>query len=111
MNRIDIKALSTNQIYMGVKKRSYHYKKYEKLMLTLLPDGVEIPEGKLKIEYLFGYSSMASDVDNGIKAAQDIISKFYGFNDNRIYEVHARKVKVKKGDEYIKFKISQYEEN
>jgi hypothetical protein len=32
--------------------------------------------------------SMASDYDNPVKIFQDVLSKKYGFNDNRIFAGH-----------------------
>jgi hypothetical protein len=37
----------------------------------------------------------------------DVLAKKYGFNDNRIYRGVIEKEVVKKGDEYIRFKISK----
>lgn len=48
---------------------------------------------------------MLSDFDNPIKPFQDVLQAKYGFNDSRIVEAVVRKVKTKKGQEYIKFAI------
>jgi hypothetical protein len=40
---------------------------------------------------------------------QDTISKKYNFNDNLIYRAFIEKVDVKKGEEYIEFKVEEYE--
>jgi hypothetical protein len=36
--------------------------------------------------------SMASDYDNPVKIFQDVLSKKYGFNDNRIFAGHQYKI-------------------
>jgi hypothetical protein len=51
---------------------------------------MDIPEGRLEITFHFGMS-MASDYDNPVKIFQDVLSKKYGFNDNRIF---AHKIKL-----------------
>ena len=48
-------------------------------------------------------------MDNPIKPFTDCLQKKYGFNDNRIIEAHIKKVKVKKGEEYIKFELRELE--
>jgi len=108
--KIQIKAFSTNRMYRGVKKKSYDYLKWQKIMLESLTD-MEIPEGQLALTVEVGLSSMGGDLDNFAgKAFIDTLSKRYGFNDNRLYSISMSKVKVKKGQEYIKFKISKYED-
>jgi len=74
--------------------------------MALLPP-YEIPDGPLSITLEWGFSSAASDWDNPIKPFQDILQKRYGFNDSRVMEAYVKKVKVKKGDEYIIWNITQ----
>lgn len=74
----------------------------------MLPRAV-IPKGKLSVTYVFGVSSKAADIDNGVKTFQDIIAEYYEFNDNVIYELHVKKEDVKKGEEFIEFEITHYE--
>ena len=71
----------------------------------MLPKGFTIPSGKLKLDIEYGFSSRASDLDNPCKLFIDILQKKYGFNDKNIYELNQRKTIVKKGDEFIKYKI------
>ncbi len=108
MIKINIKPLSVNQSYKGRKFKTKEYTVYSKILSHLLPK-LKVPDGKLKIEYVFGFSSSGADADNCIKPAQDLISKKYGFNDNRIYELTVKKVIVKKGDEYLSFEITSLE--
>ena len=63
------------------------------------------------IEIVFGFSSKASDVDNCCKVLIDSIATHYGFNDKLIYKMIVEKEIVKKGQEYIKFKLYNVEIN
>jgi Holliday junction resolvase RusA-like endonuclease len=108
MIKIGIKPLSVNQAWKGKRYKTEQYKKYEFALLLLLPEKLTIPVGPLKLYYEFGFSSAASDNDNPVKPLQDIISKKYKFNDNRIFETLIRKTKVKKGAEYLTFEISPF---
>jgi len=104
--RIDIKPLSVNQCWQGKRFKTPKYKGYEKEMLLLLPK-IDIPNPPFKVYYEFGFSSANSDLDNPIKPLQDILQKRYDFNDKDIFEIAAKKVKVKKGDEYLIFEIKK----
>lgn len=105
MVKVNIKPLSVNSCYTGRRFKNDAYKKYERLVLLMLPN-IVIPEGNLKISFVFGLSSLSADWDNSVKICQDIISKKYGFNDKRIHEGHVIKKKVPKGDEYFEFEIT-----
>ena len=102
--RINIKPLSVNKVFQGRRFRTKEYDIYEMQVKRLLPK-IELPKGNLSIKYVVGYSNKASDIDNCIKPFQDILSKFYGFNDNLIYHVEIDKVIVSKGSEFIEFDI------
>lgn len=106
--RINIKPLSVNEAWKGKRFKTDKYKVYEKVLVYMLPK-LEIPKGKLKIEFKFGFSSKASDWDNPVKPIQDILQKKYGFNDNRIYEARVIKEIVPKGKEFFEFKITELE--
>jgi len=108
MIKIQIKPLSVNEATLGAKVKSPKYRVYEKTLSYLLPK-LKIPDGKIKIDYIFGFSSSGADADNCIKTSTDILSKKYGFNDNRIYELTVKKMLVKKGDEYLAFEITSLE--
>lgn len=103
--KIDIKPLSVNQCWQGRRFKTPNYKKFEKHVLMLLPNDLVIPSGRLKITLRWGFSSKASDWDNPIKPFQDILQKKYDFNDNRVFEATVKKEVVKKGKEFIYFKI------
>lgn len=104
MVKIDIKPLSVNEAYRGRRFSTPALKAYKELLTYCLPK-MKIPDGRLSVSYEFGVSSPRSDGDNLIKATQDIIAEKYGFNDNRIYEWHIKKVVVGKGEEYVGFSI------
>ena len=104
MVKIDIKPLSVNACWKGKRFKTPEYKKYERDMMLMLPK-IELPETPYEVYYEFGFSSASSDLDNPIKPLQDILQKRYGFNDKHIYLMTAKRVKVKKGDEYLKFEI------
>ena len=106
MKKLKIKAISVNKCWQGRRFKTTEYKEYEENVLTLLPK-LKIPEGELKVEITFGLSNRANDIDNGVKPFVDIMQKKYGFNDNRIYLMILKKEIVKKGKEFIKFKISK----
>ena len=67
---------------------------------------IKLPTPPYKVYYEFGLSNAQADYDNPIKPIQDILQKRYSFNDKDIYEANIKKVKVKKGEEYIKFEIT-----
>ncbi len=106
--RLSIKPLSVNECWQGKRFKTPKYKKYEKDVRSLLIP-IKIPNPPYKVNYTFGFSSAASDIDNPVKPFQDILSKEYGFNDKLIFEINVRRVKVKKGNEFIEFKIEHYE--
>ena len=108
MNRIQIKPLSVNQMYIGrrngTRVKSGKYRTWKKDILYMMPK-IKIPDPPYRIIYEFGFSSKGSDIDNAVKPFQDVLQEVYGFNDNKIHEFTARRVDVKKGQEYIKFDI------
>jgi len=55
----------------------------------------------LRVEFFFGFSNKASDLDNPVKLLMDIAQKKYGFDDKMVYEMNVRKCIVKKGEEFI----------
>jgi Holliday junction resolvase RusA-like endonuclease len=109
-NRIDIKPLSVNQAWKGRRQKTFKYLKYENDVLILLPR-IDLPEPPFCVFYEFGFSSIASDIDNPVKPFQDILQKKYKFDDKLIFEMHVVKKKVAKGKEYIKFKIEHLEQS
>lgn len=106
--RINIKPLSVNACYRGRRFKNDNYKAYETEMLLRLPP-FDVPQGKLKVIIIFGYSNKASDIDNGVKILLDILQKHGGFNDKEIYKLEVTKEITEKGKEFIDFKIESYE--
>ena len=103
--RQDIKLLSVNECWQGKRYKTKAYKAYEEELLYKLSKQI-IPNPPYRIKFEFGFSNSASDWDNPIKPLQDILQKKYNFNDKDIIEGKVRKLKVKKGSEYFKVKIS-----
>ena len=66
---------------------------------------MSVPDVPLKVSYVWGFSNMASDVDNSAKLMTDILQKRFGFNDKNIMEMNLKKEKTAKGEEFIKIKI------
>ena len=108
MIEIKIKPLTVNQCWAGRRFKTPAYREYEKELWYLLPNK-NIPQGKLTLRIMVGYSSRGSDIDNFLKPFLDLLQKKYVFNDNRIYKLVVEKEIVKKGEEFIKFEIKSYE--
>ena len=105
--KINEKPLSVNQAWQGKRFKTPAYKEYEKAMLLQMPPkNIELNQ-MLRVEFFFGFSNKASDIDNCLKPIIDIAQKKYGFNDKMIFELNVRKCIVKKGDEFIKMVIYQ----
>lgn len=104
MTRIEIKPMSVNALYRGRRFKTQAYAKYQEDLYTLLPP-VTIPDGKLSMHIIFGVSNPRSDVDNLAKGFIDGLQSRYGFNDRQIYELHMCKRVVKKGSEFVSFKV------
>jgi len=103
--RVNIKALSVNKCWQGKRFKTPEYKKYEKILMLMLPNNFVIPKGQFHLDVIFGLSSKLNDIDNGLKPFIDILQKKYGFNDRDIYKLTVEKIIVKKGAEFIDFKI------
>lgn len=102
--KLNIKPLSVNACWQGKRFKTKKYKAYEKELLLILPK-MKIPNPPYKIFFEFGFSSQLSDYDNPVKPLQDILQKKYKFDDRDIFEAEIKKVLVKKGKEYFKFKL------
>ena len=66
---------------------------------------MKLPQPPYRINLEYGFSNMASDVDNPTKPIVDILQKKYGFNDKHVMVMHLEKKIVSKGKEYIKIDI------
>ena len=108
MSRLDIKPLSVNQAWQGRRFKTEKYKKYIDEVLLLLPKNQYIPDCEISLYLAFGFSSKASDFDNPVKCFVDCLQKKYGFNDNKIKRCLIEVESVKKGGEFIDFRMSDY---
>ncbi len=105
-NRIDAKPMSVNACWQGKRFKTVAYKRYEALVMALLPP-LSVPNGLLSLTLCFGVSTVLCDVDNPVKPFVDILQKKYGFNDRYIMRLVVDKQIVKKGQEFIHFEIEQ----
>lgn len=102
--------MTVNQAWKGRRFKSDEYKSYIRVLtLKYLPKKIELPEPPYIIYFNFGFSSSLSDWDNPIKPFQDIIAAKYGFNDKLIKKGVVEIFDVKKGEEFIEFKIEHLE--
>ena len=106
--KIDVKPLSINSAFQGRRFKTPRYKAYEIEVMLKLPK-FKIPRAPYQIYLEFGFSSKLADWDNPVKLFVDILQKKYGFDDRDIYRAVVVKTIVKKGEEFIKFKIEQLE--
>jgi Holliday junction resolvase RusA-like endonuclease len=103
--KLNEKPLSINEAWQGKRFKTPAYKRYEEAMLLLMPKGKVDLEQMLRVEFFFGFSNKASDLDNPVKLLMDIAQKKYGFNDKNVFELNVRKCIVKKGEEFIQMGI------
>jgi Holliday junction resolvase RusA-like endonuclease len=102
--RIAIKPLSVNQCWQGKRFKTPKYKNYEKELMYRLP-ALKLPPAPYHLILKFGFSSKLADWDNPVKPFQDILQKRYNFDDRDIFKATVEKEIVKKGAEFIEFKI------
>jgi Holliday junction resolvase RusA-like endonuclease len=96
------KPLSVNEAWQGKRFKTPAYKSYEEFILLSMPKAKIETEQMLRIEFFFGFSNKASDLDNPVKLLLDIAQKKYGFNDTNVFELNVRICIVQKGEEFIK---------
>jgi Holliday junction resolvase RusA-like endonuclease len=99
--KINEKPLSINEAFQGRRFKTPAYKEYEKGMLLNMPRAKIEKDQMLRVEFFFGFSNKASDLDNPVKLLMDIAQKKYGFDDKMVFELNVRKCIVKKGEEFI----------
>lgn len=109
MQTIKVKPLSINDAWQGRRYKTPKYTKFaEEVSLRLLAHKKPpIVSKHISIYYIFHLSNMRGDVDNFIKAFQDVLFKWLGIDDSRIMRLTAEKVKCKKGEEKIEWGIIQ----
>ena len=109
-----INPLSTNQCWRHHGNRRYlselysRYKRKVAILLHLKKPLPEIPEGELRIDLAFGFSNFNRDTDNAVKPFLDSLCPVLKIDDKRFSGITARKYKVSKGEEFIKFRITPY---
>jgi len=103
--KLNEKPLSINEAFQGRRFKTPAYKAYEKSILLTMPKAKIDIEQMLRVEFFFGFSNKASDLDNPVKLLLDIAQKKYGFNDKNVFELNVRKCIVKKGQEFIQMGI------
>ena len=65
-------------------------------------------QGDIVIHYDFGITGN-TDASNCVKAIEDALADKYGFDDNQVRFHTVMKTKVKRGKEYIRFKIVRFD--
>lgn len=100
--------MSVNAAWQGKRFKTKDYLSYERAVLLMLPK-LKLPASPFILTLEFGFSSPLADLSNPIKLFEDILQKKYDFNDKEIYKIVATKCHVKKGQEFINFKIEHYE--
>ena len=106
MIKLNIKPLSVNQAFQGRRFKTPKYKKYTQDLLMILP-ALKVSKNDLCLELEFGFSNKLSDFDNPVKPFVDCLQKKYGFNDRQIKQCVINVCHVKKGKDYIKFKLKE----
>lgn len=109
MIKLNYKPVSVNQVWQGRRFKTDIYHKYERDLLLILP-ALKPPPPPYIVIIEFGMSKL-SDIDNPIKPFLDILQKKYKINDRDIDELNVKKTIVKKGEEFIGFKINQTTQN
>lgn len=110
---IPIKPLSQNACFKRGRNNkrlflSKDYENYKKELIKWLKD-YDMPNiQNYEIEFVFGLSNSNADYDNPVKPLQDIISKYYEFNDKQIQKGTVTKVKVPRGKEFLAFRVIEY---
>ena len=105
--KIQLKPLSVNEAWQGRRFKTDKYKKWQKDLLLMLPSLKIDFKGCLKVDFVFGFSSCASDIDNPLKPLIDTLQKKYGFDDKQIKELNVKKELVKRGNEFMEIKINE----
>lgn len=106
MQKINIKPLSVNECWQGRRFKTKEYKQYEKDLLLMLPN-IKLKIQRVSIDIVFGFSNSLCDIDNPLKPFLDILQKKYNINDRDIYKLIVSKEVIKKGNEFIKYQITE----
>jgi len=107
-------AISTNQLHMGRKVRSYEYKKFRKEVFAFLSDNISADvklQGNLVFIMEVGLSNPLSDASNTIKGVEDVLAEYFCFNDRQVVSMRVDKYLVNKGEEYMEITLRQTKKN
>lgn len=107
MHHIHVKPFSNNRMFKGKKYKTLAYENYERALFYNLDKRIRVPATPLKLTMIIG-CDVRFDVDNALKPFIDVLQKRYGFNDNTIYRIEITKKVVKKGNEFIKWKLESF---
>ena len=112
---LQIKPVSTNKLHFtnkrGGRTMTNEYVVFKWKVFAMLPDTkkVYVPtEGDLVIHYEFGITDNF-DASNCVKGIEDTLADKYKFNDKQVRFHTVMKTKVKRGQEYIRFRIVRYD--
>ena len=110
---LKIKPISTNRIWSGKRYMSAEAKQFNRnCKLQLLANRVKLDASadvSLQISFRFGLSR-DMDTSNCIKLVEDVICDVLGIDDKLFVGITATKERVKKGQEFIAFDITDYNE-
>ena len=108
------KIISTNLIWGGRKWLTKDAKAFKRFMIaSIRAKRLKLhydEQEPLAIHFRFGISRDL-DASNGIKLCEDAICEALGIDDIIFQGVTATKEKVKKGEEFIAFNITAYDES
>lgn len=105
MHEVKIKPLSVNEAWQGKRFKTKAHKHYRQALDLLLPKKIDVPSGDILLVFEIGVSNLGFDLDNALKPFIDALQDKYSFNDRRVTAITAKKAKVKRGDEFIKFEL------
>ena len=108
---INIKPISVNDMYKWKFVSSPKAKRFKQSMLNEFYDDEDREntfntDWMKKLDIVIYFSNKWADIDWPLKILIDSIQQIYGFNDNKVYELNVKKRIVKKGEERIKFNIT-----
>lgn len=109
MDKVDLKPQSVNAKWIRRPVAHPDFLQHKKDLTYLIKRPKQLPEGDKILFMEYGFSSKLSDVDGPSKVVQDCIADKCGFNDREIELLLIRRKHVKKGEEYIKWKIDSYD--
>jgi len=104
--KVEIKPFSVNNAWRGKRYRTDAYINWAEQLGWILPNNVQTFP-KMELNVVFGFSSGSADIDNPLKPFIDVLQRRYSFNDKQIKRLVVDVVSVKKGEEFIDFKLNE----